>query len=83
MATTTRTRKTAAVATVELVEITTDLKLEPGVYVKVGTRRIGTAHLTIAADGTLAYTNRRSEIFEIDAKKFMQVWKTGINSKVA
>ena len=53
--------------------------VQVGEYRKVGKTRVGTARLTVRADGSLAYTNRRNETEEIDGKRFVQIWKTGIN----
>ena len=86
----TKTRRPAAKKAVEVKPTTfkveaagVSLDLEQGTYKKVGRIRIGKAFLSVGADGSLTYTNRRGERRYLVAKEFVQIWKTGINSKVA
>jgi hypothetical protein len=82
-----------AVPIVESVTIThgaVTLVLTPGNYRKntilrpakgqKGPGRIGVSFLSVLADGTLNYTNRRFEMAVIDAKTFISTWKTGLDT---
>lgn len=59
------------------------LDVAPGQYRKVGTRRIGKAFLSVDVNGHLEYANRRGEIRLVNHAEFIQIWRTGISSKVA
>jgi hypothetical protein len=59
------------------------LRLIPGVYLKIGRIRRGKAFLEVGLDGSLGYTNRRRESRVVTAKEFIQIYKTGIATKVA
>lgn len=59
-----------------------ELSLEPGKYFKVGSRRIGKAHLIVAEDGALTYVDSRGEVEAPNEKQFLQKYKTGLDVRI-